>query len=170
MKSRFSSGTATYGNEIVLSAQDREKVRNNGVIDSGPFSLDIKHDFVRAEVKESVDLPSLLYFFRVMEEVLRLHRRLYVLAIISPKVPPPPPENRRCTSDWDRRHGADALAIVAPGNPMFLLIMNLVFRAINAFRATPRPRAMFPTETEARAWLEAQRQNQAPRPAADLFP
>lgn len=168
MQSSFSSSVAAGGEEIVLTPQDRERVRNNGVVETGPFRLTIDRDFVRCDVRGAADLPALIYFFRVLEEVLRLHRRLYVLAIIGPQVPPPPPQNRRYTSEWDRRYGADALAIVAPGNPVFLLIMNLMFRAINAFRAKPRPRFLFTIEAEARAWLDAQRKNPASRSAIEL--
>lgn len=137
-------------------------MRNNGVIDTGAFHLSINRDFVRSDVRRGPDLRELIYFFLVMEEVLRLHGRLYMLATISPAVPPPPPENRRYTSEWDRRYGADALAIVAPGNPIFLVFMNLMFRAINAFRAKPRPRAFFTIEAEARAWLDEQRKTPPP--------
>lgn len=165
MQSSFGSSVATLGDEIVLSPQDRERVRNNGVVDFGPFRLTIDRDFVRSEVRGVTDLPALIYFFRVMEEVLQLHRRLYLLAIISPEVPPPPPENRRYTAEWDRRYGADAVAFVAPGNPIFRVIMNLMFRAMNAFSATPRPRSFFTIESEARAWLEEQRRNSVLRRA-----
>lgn len=162
------SSVEALNDTIVLTPEDREKVRNNGEVDIGPFRLTINRDFVRTDVRADPDLPTVRYFFRAIEEVLRLHGRLYLLVVITPGVSVPQPEIRHYSAEWSRRYGADAIAIVAPGNPMYLMIVNLMFRALNALRAWPLPRSLFTVETEALAWLEEQRK--APRrPSVDLL-
>lgn len=143
--------------DVSLPPEHREAVHRNGVVEIGPFHQTINQDFVRVYVQRTPLMHELVANFRVLQEVRTLHKRLYVLVVVDRQTAPPSAAQRRLVADWEREHGATAIAMVAPGNPLFVITMKLVFRALNLFQSKPRPSAFFATEAEAKVWLDAQR-------------
>ncbi len=138
---------------IRVTAQHRAMVQQGTRIETEVFDLTFERDLVTIHAKGSASLPELVYIFRILEEVRRIHKRLYVISVAGPDVATPSAAHRRWVAQWDRDQGADAIAITAPHNLLFSTTMNLIFRAVAMFRSQPRPSAFFSTEADARAWI-----------------
>lgn len=143
--------------DVSLTPEQLQAVQHNGTVEIGPFHLAINHDFVRVHVQRPPLTHELAANFRVLQEVLTLRKSIYALVIVGKDQPPPTAEQRRLIADWESAHGSRAVAMVGSNNPLFAMAMNLVFRALNVFRAKPRPFAIFATEEEVKAWLDVQR-------------
>lgn len=141
------------GEEVALTPEQRDAVRDNGRIELPNVRFDIDGPLVRTEYHSPVERWELLCQFRVWEEVLRLHRRLHVLAIDRSGTGPMPPERRRLMAEWDRRFGADVVAIVNDGNRVTNTMIGLLIRAMGMLRPKPLKVALFTDEAEARQWL-----------------
>lgn len=138
---------------IRVTAQHRAMVHQGTRIETEVFDFTFERDLVTVHAKGSASLPELVYIFRILEEVRRIHKRLYVITVAGPDVATPSAAHRRWVAQWDRDQGADAIAITAPHNLLFSTTMNLIFRAVAMFRSQPRPSAFFSTEADARAWI-----------------
>jgi hypothetical protein len=151
---------------IRLTPQHRAMVHQGTRIETELFDFTFERDLVTMRAKGSPSLPELVYIFRILEEVRRLHKRLYVLSVAGPHVATPSADHRRWVAQWDRAQGADAIAIIAPHNLLFSTAMNLIFRAVALFRSQPRPSAFFSTEADARAWILSIRSEHEQRTAS----
>jgi uncharacterized heparinase superfamily protein len=142
--------------EISLSSEHRQAVLQGGVIDTAKIRIAVTGELLRLEIKSEspLDVASVVYPCRVFEEVLRLHGRLYIVAIAPPGMEPPLPECRRWVATWDKKFGASAIAVVNSESSVTKLVISLLIRAINLVRKKPLALAFFATENEARAWIE----------------
>jgi hypothetical protein len=143
--------------DISLTPEHRESIRENGYIENGPLAIWIEGELVRVEMRAAADIPTLRYWFRILEEVERLHGRYYVLYLVREQVRPPPAENRRLIASWVGKHPYSGIAVVAPHNPIFVAISSLVVRAASLLWQSKQPAVFFATEAEAREWLDALR-------------
>ncbi|MFO0572909.1 MAG: STAS/SEC14 domain-containing protein [Polyangia bacterium] len=141
------------GEEVALTAEQRDAVRDNGRIELPNVRFDIDGALVRTEYHSPVERWELLCQFRIWEEVLRLHQRLHVLAIDRSGTGPMPPDRRRLMAEWDRRFGADVVAIVNDGNRVTNTMIGLLIRAMSMLRPKPLKVALFTDEAAAREWL-----------------
>lgn len=157
---------SSIGTDMCITPEHREAISQNGFLDAGSYRLWIDHDLVRVELDAALDLPSLIYFLRIIEEVRRQHGRVYLLVLVGERVRPPPPESRRYTAGWQHQHGTNGMALVSVRNPVFVTIISLLMRAINLINRSQRPTVFFSTETEARRWLNELRHSHHMRGAA----
>jgi uncharacterized heparinase superfamily protein len=139
--------------EVELTPEQREAVRDGGRIELPNVRFEVSGALVRTEYHAPVERWELLCQFRIWEEVLRLQQRLHVLAVDRSGTGPMPPERRRLMAEWDRRFGADVVAIVNDGNRVANTMIGLLIRAMSMLRPKPLKVALFTDEDAARAWL-----------------
>lgn len=157
------TGGGQLGDDIVLSPEHREAIRSNGVITTPNRKLSIDGEFVHVEVTGDSDLPVIIFDCRVFEEVLRLHKRVFVL-LYDPRGGQTMPANcRRWVAEWDRQHGVNAVAVVNNGSRGTNTMLSLLVRGMNLVRRKPMKLAFYATQTEARAWLDELRHGPSQR-------
>lgn len=147
------------GDATVLSLEQREAIARNGIITTADRHITIDRDLVRIEITGVSNVPTLMFDTRVVEEVLRLHRRAFLLLCDPRGTPIMPADCRRYIAEWNRKFPITAVAVVNNGNFGANAVLTLLTRAINMFRRKPMHFGLYTKETEARAWLESLRRD-----------
>jgi hypothetical protein len=155
------SATATeqLEEDIVLTSAQRETIRKNGVITTPHRRITIDNELITSEVLSDNSLPVIIFDCRVIEEVLRLHLRAYMLVLDPSGSPALPANSRRWIAEWNRKHALNAVAVVNNSNQGANAVLTLLIRGINMFRRKPMHFALYKREPEARAWLESLRRD-----------
>lgn len=74
--------------------------------------LSIDNELVRIETTGSPGLHDIIYECRVLEEVFRLYKRVFVLIVDPLGTPPMPADCRRWVVEWTREHRVNAATIL----------------------------------------------------------
>lgn len=156
-----SSATAfeQLAEDITLSLEQREAIRRNGIVTTADRHITIDSDLVRIEITGVSNLPTIIFDCRVIEEVLRLHKRAFLLIHDPRGTPIMPADCRRWLAEWNRKFPLTAVAVVNNGNVGANAVLTLLTRAINMFRRKPMHFNLFSRDAEARAWLESLRRD-----------
>ncbi len=139
--------------EIPFLEKEREAVRNNGKLVQGSVSVSIEEDLVRMDSPQGLNTAEFVYVLRICEEVFRIRRRYFMLALNGEGASPMTAEQRRIGATWSRKYPSSGTAIVSPANSLVSIMITLLIRGINRVITRPIPLAFFRTEGEARAWL-----------------
>lgn len=130
------------------------------VVPIGAHTIVIDGDTIIMHVCGDFTAEETVAYLRLVEQVLAEHGRYFMLIDMS-RADTIPPETRRISAEFGRKHPTAGMAVWG-SNVAVRVLFTLILRTISLFQKDPIPIAFVASEQEARAWVAAQRSLRAP--------